>query len=166
MTGKMKKSLRYNMLNVLEGRLRYLYEVSYQSGDPKYMEIQNVKKKIETIRDDFAEVFKIQARMKDLQCGEKISKYIIEKQKGMQARKLLTCIKDRNGKEVTSKDAVQELVTNFYADLYQSKVGCPQLQQKFLSFLTCKLDENDRESLNEDFSKTDISKVPKTLKKK
>merc|ERR1712105_236575 len=38
---RMKKNLRYNMLNVLESRLRYLYETSYQSGIPNITEIQN-----------------------------------------------------------------------------------------------------------------------------
>ncbi|XP_066963224.1 uncharacterized protein [Macrobrachium rosenbergii] len=50
-----KKQQRFGMLNLLESRLRYLYEASYQTGNPNMLEINNVKKKIEEIRDEFAE---------------------------------------------------------------------------------------------------------------
>ena len=164
-TCKVKKNLKYSMLNILERRLRHLYEISYQSGRPEMKEIQDIKKKIESIRDEMAEGIKVRTRIQDLQNGEKVSKYIIGKQKEITSKKLMNCLNDEYGNELKSFPAIQEYVTKFYADLYKSRPGCPVMQEKFLSLLNCKLDDNDRELLNEEFSKDDIYKTIKSFSK-
>ena len=162
---RMKKNLRYNMLNVLESRLRYLYETSYQSGIPNIVEIQNIKKKIETIRDEMAEGIKIRTRMQDLQNGEKISKYVINKQREVTSKKIMSCLYDEDGNDLKSFPAIQEYVTKFYADLYKSRPGCLNMQENFLSFLNCKLDDHDRELLCEEFTKCEIYKTVQSFAK-
>ena len=79
--GKMKNAQKYGLLNLLENELKNL---SYSHNiDPNkgYNDIQLIKAKINVLKDSFYEGFKIRARIKDKINGEKISSYLIRKQK-------------------------------------------------------------------------------------
>ena len=154
--GSMKKKMRYNMLNVLESRLRSLHETAHVTGNPDMIEIKRIKCRIETIRDELAEGIKIRTRMKDLQSGEKISKYLIGKQRERAVKKVMTCVRDKNGTELRSFPAIQKCFTQFYSELYTCDVGDQDTQNMFLGNLENKLDDFDREILEEDFDKLEI----------
>ena len=163
--GAFKKRMRYGMLNMLENRLRSLYEAAYSTGAPDFEEINSIKARIEHIKDELSEGILVRARMKDLQCGEKISKHIINKQREMSARKLMSSIVDDKGNELKTYESIQRYVKAFYTNLYSFSEGSSALQNKFLSHITCKIDEDDREMLNQSFSKAEIAKCIKTFNK-
>ena len=50
--GAFKKRMRYGMLNMLENRLRSLYEAAYSTGAPDFEEINSIKARIEHIKDE------------------------------------------------------------------------------------------------------------------
>ena len=153
------------MLNLLESRLRYLYEVAYQNGNPNMAEINNVKKKIEEIRDELAEGIKVRSRITNLQNDEKLSKFVIAKQQEFMARKLITCLKDEKGNKLQSSASINNYVKSFYSNLYNCSPVNNEMQEKFLSFLKSKLDDIDREELNKDFSKGEILKIIRSFNK-
>ena len=162
---KFKKYLKYNLLNGLENRLRNLNEKAHVTGIPDMKQIDDVKEKIEKIRDEFAEGIKIRSREKELQSGEKISKYLINKQRGISAKKLLTCLKGDDGNDIISFPAIQSYVTNFYANLYKHEAGSVEYQEKFLGYVKSCLDDSDREELCKEVSKKEVLGVMKSFSK-
>ena len=127
---KFKNQIRYNLLTMLENRLRKLYEITHSTGTPK-MEINYVKNKIENIRDDIAEGIKIRARVQDLQCQGKVSKYLISKQNDIRSRKLLTCLRNNEGSEITTFPAIQEYVMVFFMKSFIKVVRYHKNLKKF-----------------------------------
>ena len=160
---KAKNLLKYNLLNCLENRLRKLYDNAYVTGNPDIKQIEDVKDRIEKIRDEFAEGIKIRAREKELQCGEKISKYLINKQRSITAKKLLTCLKDDDGNDISSFPSIQNYVSKFYANLYKYEQGSFEYQEKFLSYIKCSLDNSDREELCKEVTKKEILIIIKSF---
>ena len=160
---KLKNYFKYNLLNGLESRLRKLYDSAYVTGKPDMKQIEEVKDRIEKIRDDLAEGIKIRAREKELQCGEKISKYLINKQRSISAKKLLTGLKDEDGNEITSFQSIQSHVTRFYANLYKHEPSSIVHQEKFLDYVKCCLDDSDREELCKEVTKKEIFIIIKSF---
>ena len=163
--GAFKKKMKYGMLSMLENKLRSLYELAYSTGAPNFDEINRIKTRIEEIKDELADGIKVRARMKDLQCGENISKHIINKQREVSARKLMSSIVDDEGHELKSYESIQRYVKAFYANLYSLAEGSSRLQNKFLSHIDCKLDEDDRKMLSKSFSKAEVEKCIKSFNK-
>ena len=81
MQGKEENNFKYGTLNYLEYKLRHQYEIANTSGIINKEIIDTLRIRIETIRDEMAEGIKIRAKLQDKLNGEKISNYIIAKQK-------------------------------------------------------------------------------------
>ena len=116
--GKLKNAQKYGLLNMLENELKnlnYEHQINPTKG---YNEIQTVKAKINAIKDSFYEGVKIRARITDRISGEKISSYLIGKQK-RNGDNYISSIKI-NTNLVTNPNAVILHATDYYEKLYGS----------------------------------------------
>ena len=77
---------------------------------------------------------KIRSRIQDCVANERISKYIIAKQKEIARKKIINSMTDNNGNLMLNFADIKEHVYGFYGNLY-SKVSCDnEKQDYFLSF--------------------------------
>ena len=160
--GIKKSKETYGLINYLEGRLREQYKVLNVNGTLDYRKHQQLKERINNLKLEILEGVKVRARMQDLECGERVSVYVIQKQKELSAKKLMTCLYSEDGCELKGFDAIHAYVTSYYSDLYKARAGCAIKQNKFLDLLECKLDDGDRELLCEEVTKQEIYQIVKS----
>ena len=89
----------------------------------------------------------IRSRIQDAIHGEKISKYLIAKQKDISQKKIITKMSDDKGSILTSHAPIMKYVAKFYKNLYTKYKGDIGKQTFFLSFLQNELSEEDRNIL-------------------
>ena len=115
--GKEQKKFEQGLLNYYEIKLRALYDQANNENILDYAMIKEIKSKIDSYREKAAEGIRIRSRVQDAICGEKISRYLIAKQKDISQRKVITKMADEDGSILTSYTAIQKHVVKFYRNL-------------------------------------------------
>jgi len=83
--------------------------------------ISKLKVKLQQQRSDASKEQNFRSKAKWFEYGEKSNKFFLNLQKSRQSQKLISKIKS-NGKEYRGQKEVEVGITNFYKDLYDSKV--------------------------------------------
>ena len=161
--GKEKNKLKLGLINYYETKLRKLYEAANNCNVFDYDAIKDMKHKIDSIREKDVEAIKVRSRIQDNICGEKISRYLIAKQKDITQRKIITKIINSEGTMLTNFSDVQKYAVKFYKTLYSSSEINNEKQAFFLSFLNNELTEEDRNILSAPLSKNELYKIARNM---
>ena len=161
--GKEVNDFKYGMLNYLEHKLRKQYETSNTSGVINKLVINELKRRIDNIRDDMARGIKVRTRLQDAICGESISNYLISKQKEISSNKIITKITTENEIELNDHQEIQEYASDFYKNLYLKKHCNIEKQDHFLSYITDGLNDEDRAMLSAPLTKDELQWVIKNI---
>jgi exonuclease III len=105
-------------IKILTGEKRCGSEDKVTSID---LAIQNLKVKLQHQRNTASNKQQFRSKAKWLEYGEKPNKFFLNLLKSRQNQKLISKIKS-NGKEYKGQKEVEAGITNFYKDLYDSKV--------------------------------------------
>ena len=161
--GKEEKKLKQGQLKYLERNLRNLYEIANNDNIVDYEKIQQLRNEIDHHRNTLAKGLRIRSRIQDAIHGEKISSYLISKQKEISQKKIITKIIDDKGNTLNSYAAIKKYCVKFYKMLY-SRHDCDEDKQAFfLSFLQNSLSDSDRNKLCSPITKFEIYNAAEDL---
>ena len=139
--GKEQKQLRQGLLKYFENNLRMLYDNANNDNIIDFDMMNSLKNKIDSYKEKEVEGIRIRCRIQDNVHCERISKYLIAKQKEIAQKKIITKMIDDKGTLLTSNVAIQKHAIKFYHNLY-SKTTCDiEKQLFFLSFLQNELSD-------------------------
>ena len=135
------------------------YEMANETGLTNYSEIQSTRMEMDSHRQNRKVGVKVRRRVQDSLSNEKISKYLIAKQKEISQNKIVHTMTDNNGLELTTFAEIQTHATDFYKILYCKKDCDVSKQEFFLSFLQNELSDADRDLLSSPLTKPEIFKI-------
>ena len=161
--GKEQKKLEQGLLNYYEIKLRTLYDQANNEHILDFVMIKELNNKIDSYREKAVEGIRIRSRVQDAICGEKISRYLIAKQKDISQKKIITKMADDDGSILTSFAPIQKHAVKFYKNLYSKCTVDHDKQVFFLSFLRNELSDDDRNHLCTPLSTDEIYKTIKLM---
>ena len=124
--------------------------------------IQNLKVKLQHQRNTASNKQQFRSKAKWFEYGEKSNKFFLNLQKSRQNQKLISKIKS-NGKEYKGQKEVEAGITNFYKDLYDSKVRDSIEEDDY--YKNCpKLNNEQKCSLDQDLTLANLHEALKTCK--
>ena len=145
--GRVKAKLRNGVLRKLEDDFNnYVQQFDLNPNANlarKILEIRETLGKLEKKKQD-GEI--IRAKVSWHEEGEKSSKFFLGSEKYRAKSKLITGLKDNEGKTRKDTQGILNTAVNFYEDLYKSDEVDLSAQNKFIESLNLKLSEEDKES--------------------
>ena len=143
--GKQLKAQKFGLLSCLEEKMKY-YNYKHQSNPDKgYPEIIDIKAKLNKIKSESYEGLRIRARIEDKIHGEKLSSYLIKKQK-IRADNYIAQL-DIFDNIITNQKAIIYHATRFYENLYEASVSDIQNEIILLDTLESVISEDENISL-------------------
>ena len=112
------------------------------------------------------EAAKIRSRVKWAEEGEKSTRYFFNLEKKRGQEKLWYRIKTTDGNYKYDIDSIMNEQVDFYSKLFQSEGWDENSAHELTRYIVNKLDNNEKETLDEDINLDEISKVIKILKTK
>ena len=110
------------------------------------------------------EAAKIRSRVKWAEEGEKSTRYFFNLEKKRGQEKLWYRIKTTDGNYKYDIDSIMNEQVDFYSKLFQSEGWDENSAHELTRYIVNKLDNNEKETLDEDINLDEISKVIKILK--
>ena len=162
--GKQENQKKYGLIQYLEHALHELYQRQNKSQIIDYDKEKFLKNRINELKLEILEGVKIRSRILDETEGEKVSAYLIGKQAKLKSKELITTIKAEKdimnnvqpGTILNNKSSIELYVKNYYKKLYSKEECNENLKEWFLSHVTEKLTELDREILDEEIKDKEI----------
>ena len=114
--GKLKKSQKFGLLHILEDELKCLNVMHQKKPNIGFNEMQSLKAKINLLKEKEFDGVKIRARLKDKIEGEKVSSYLIGKQK-QNSDQFITALTIENNLIYEPK-AIMIKSTEYFRNLY------------------------------------------------
>jgi exonuclease III len=146
-------------IKILTDEKSYCSEDKVTSVD---LAIQNLKVKLQHQRNTASNKQQFRSKAKWFEYGEKSNKFFLNLQKSRQNQKLISKIKS-NGKEYKGQKEVEAGITNFYKDLYDSKVRDSIEEDDY--YKNCpKLNNEQKCSLDQDLTLANLHEALKTCK--
>ena len=156
---KMISQEKYGLLNLLQERLKQLY-VRANAGEFDYEQIQAIKDRVNEIQTEICEGVKLRAKLKDRVEGEKVSAYLLGKEKNNNSN--ITKVKTPDG-IIMDTDGIISYFRRFYENLYSTVDVERKCQNELLEFCTNKLDEDDVDMLKKEVEEEEIFTAIKSL---
>ena len=155
--GKSKSAEKYGLLNLLENQLKevnYLHQVNPNQG---YEEILSIKARINVIKDKSYEGIKIRARINDKIKGEKLSSYLIGKQK-LNSDNYISALNYKNNL-ITDSKAISIHASSYYKELYSTPNINEIYDQMLLENFKSVIDEGENALLVSPISEMEVKNV-------
>ena len=111
--GKEQNRLKRGLLRYYEMSLRELYDRANSDSFIDHERIRDFKNKIDLYREKEVEGIRIRSRIQDMICGERISRYLISKQKEIAQRKHIIQLRNNEGTIYSNFKAIKNHVLNF-----------------------------------------------------
>ena len=106
-----------------------------------------VKGELEKLDDFEAEGAWIRSRVRDLDEGEKPSKFFHQLETSRARKKLISSVRGPGGNVIDSTEGIAKVYRNFFLDLFTEEPVEDDLQSPFLSSLSARVDEESRVDL-------------------
>ena len=148
-------------MNLLENQLKELNDLHKVNPNQGYEEILLVKARINAIKEESYEGTKIRARINDKIKGEKLSSYLIGKQK-QNADNYISALKCNNSMIMESR-AVSIYACNYYKNLYSTPNTNDVNDRILLENFVSVIDEADNSLLVEPITELEIKNVIKKM---
>ena len=152
---------KYGLINLLQVRLRYLYELC-NTGKDFYEDIKVVKNKINDLQNKICEGVIIRAKLQDQVEGEKMSSHLLGKEKTYKSNQLMTKMRGNSGAMFTDTKAILLYLRDHFKVLYNYVPGSEVEQKYLLDKCKKQLDETDNDLLEQSI---DVDELWKSLKK-
>ena len=152
---------KYGTLNILKYLLKREYEL-HSSNCSAFEKINSLKERIKMIEDDICEGLSIRAKIEDSVKGEKMSSYLLAKEKN--AKTTITKLRSQNGTLLTNNKAIQLEFHRFYKELYSKGQNDVQKQEEFLDKLQKVLGEKENKILTDEVTESEVWEVIKGMK--
>ena len=149
------------MLNLLKTHLKEKYKSHYILCN-KFEDINELKNRIKTLEDEMCEGIKIRARIDERLNGEKISNYLLGKEKNVRSN--ISKLINEDGICVTDSKAIEYCLVKYYKYLYKKQECDSDMQDKFLDLLTGTVGINENEMLMAEVTETELYKVIMSMK--
>ena len=143
---------KYGLLNLLQERLKQLYARA-NAGGFDYEEIRLIKDRVNEIQNDICEGIKLRTKLKDKVDGEKVSAYLLGKEKSKSSNILK--IKTKEG-VLTNTDSILHFFKRYFTDLYDRVETDENSQGKLLDFCKKNLNEEDENMLTREIEEKEI----------
>ena len=108
---------------------------------------------------------KIRSRAKWLEEGEKPTRFFFRREQSRIEKNQINSIFDRNDKEVTTKDEIEQAHLDFYNSLYSQGQIDPQIQSDLLSKVSTTLEEHDKELCEGEMTLEELTAAVNSLAK-
>ena len=154
---------KYGLLNLLQNRLRKIYEQSY-AFNIEFHKIKLLKERINEIQNQLCEGVKLRAKIKDQVDGEKISAHLLGREKNWNGNRNMSKIKGDNGLIIKDTDAIMLFLKGHFEKMYEYKEGDDKSQTYLLDKCTTKLDDDDNDMLNNDIDLEELWNAIKRMK--
>ena len=155
--GKLKGSERYGLLNFLEDQLKQLNYLHQADPNKAYDEMQSIKARINFIKEKSYEGIKIRARINDKINGEKLSSYLIGKQK-QNSDSYISALKF-NSNLITDPKAVSIHASKYYNELYSTPNTYDTYEKLLLENFISVIGEEENALLIAPITEIEVKKV-------
>ena len=169
--GKENNRYRFGLLNYFERCLKIALEKASVNSVINYTEIEELRSKINSIKSEISEGVKIRSRLQEQLEGEKLSPYLLSKQK-VKSRKMIieemvteNVGKWKGGEIITNTDAIAIYVKDYYENLMSHESNYDAYEaQKFLDLIPLVITENENRDLIKEPSIKEIENIVKCMK--
>lgn len=158
--GKKAAAKKRALQKRLQAKLQRYYLMSL-SGFDVNEDIVKLKKDMSKLYNEKSRGVLTRSRVQHLEENEKCTRYFFKKLG--KARHCIEAVLDKDRKEVRGSQDILEVVKSFYSDLYQEKSISEQSMSYFLSHLTTKLNNTDRDLLERDLTINEITKAMQSM---
>ena len=143
---KKKRQRRESLLASLRDVVSALN--SGRSDQDTLSRYDTLKGELQDLDDIEAEGARIRSRVRDLEEGEKPSKFFFQLEAAQARKKLISSVRSPNGDIVTSTEGISNVYREFYLDLFTEEPVEAASQPPFLDSLSRVLDEDSRVDLD------------------
>ena len=165
--GMRKSKERYGLINYLECKLRKQHDTLDANGSLDYGALKDTKDLINNLKSQVMEGAKIRARIQDMVEGEKVSSYLLGKQRSISSKKLMVellsekdVIEGLNENVSLKKSETIELyVYKYFEKLYKKDNGNINIQEQFLHFIDRKITDEMNDLLTKEISLKELHDV-------
>ena len=126
--------------------------------------IQMLENKLKALSRREMEGVKIKSRAKWLE-GEKPTRFFFRREQSRIEKNQINSIFDKNDKEVTTKDEIEQAHLDFYTSLYSQEQTDPQIQADLLSEISTSLEEHDKELCEGELTLEELTAAVNSLAK-
>lgn len=158
--GKKAAAQKRALQKRLQAKLQRSYLLSL-SGFEVNEDIAKLKKDMMKLYNEKSRGVLTRSRVQYLEENEKCTRYFFNKL--VKSRHCIEGVLDREGREESDPQGVLDVVRSFYSDLYQAKAISEQLISSFLSHLTTKLNNTDRDFLERDLTINELTKAMQSM---
>jgi hypothetical protein len=101
----------------------------------------------------------LMSKVRDIQEDERMSPYFFRKSRQTAERKLFKALKNKNGEIKGEQEEMEEIVHDFYQDLYSTEQTDGTIQAQVLALDKTRLSENDKQSCEGLLSQQELEKA-------
>ena len=152
---------KYGLLNLLNYQLKEEIGRGVLNKD-NFSVVDSLKLRINSIQDDICEGIKIRAKIEDKLKGEKVSAYLLGKEKN--SKTYLNKIKRENGSEIVNPKAINLHIREYFEKLFKKEECNKSYQDLFLNLIDKVIDDKENEILTSEVTECEILKALQGMK--
>ena len=152
---------RFGLLNLLKSELRIAYN-NHSINCNSFNRIRELKERIAIIEDEICEGVRIRARVEERLNGEKISTYLLGKEKNAKTR--IVKLNSENGMFITDAKAIQRKIVKYYRELYDEDTVDQEKQESFLCLIEPVIDDQMNKVLTAEVTESEVWKAINSMK--
>ena len=162
---KISRAERYKMENIAY-KLEILDELKEEELNPSVLnEIEKLKESQNEYTSRKIRGSILRSKIPGIEEGELNLAYYSKLEKLRAEQNTIYSLLDKDGILVEGTQKVSEVVYEFYKNLYTKEVECTETQDEFLSGVSVKISEEERLSLDMEFTEEELKAAMKDLKK-
>ena len=152
-TSKVISQEKYGTLNLLKSILRIKYE-NHSVSCNNFEEINMLKTRIKMLEDEICEGVKIRARVDERINGEKMSCFLLGKEKNTMS--VIAKLQTIDGTYITDAKAIESHIFEYYKELYKKEEGDCRLQETYLGLLDNVIGKEENEKLTGQVTESEV----------
>ena len=169
--GRIENQKKFGLLKYLECSLNRLLNKNSIENRIDFERVKCLKSRITDIKNDILEGVKVRSRIEEQLEGEKVSSFLIKKQSEIKKRQYITKIKSEpniiksleEGVILDNSDIIELYIYKYYEKLYKEEPFNQSMQNKFLDLISKKLNDHDREELDDEITDKEIYRAVMNL---
>ncbi len=118
----LKSNVRKNLIKDLESKLDL---IDKSIGESTHIDRKVLKQQLDSLYDQKTAGYHVRSRAKWVEEGEKSTSYFLNLEKSRQISNCIESLKDSNGTAQNSDDAILDIATSFYKNLYSTNIVNP-----------------------------------------
>ena len=150
-------------MNLLQRRLRHIYEISYRSV-VKYELTKILKTRICDIQNEILDGIKIRARLDDLSEGEKMSSHLLGKEKKKNDNIVISRIQNGDGTIIENTDGISLFIKEHFENIFNMVNGDEKCIDYFLDKCQPVLNDENIALLNGELEEDEVWKAIKNMR--